>query len=296
MLGGGGLVSFVVMAMALIAYAILVDRRAPMTAASKESEWVAFASILPAAALSGDWWWLVITVGVFGQAFRIRMANGGAVTTRIGVLLFGGAGLYLAFAEPMSGETASILLGERQINTHPLLYLIAIHLIGLAACLPERPRPAVPRWGVATLIAAPFVAAAVLYGVGTGNLRLDPVLPSVGNLIAKPESFGILVGVLAYAAIVATVEESLFRGGVLPMIAGATKKAGASPSVGDSIGIGASAGLFGMVHFGLGVEWVLASTVAGIGYGAIYWHTGRLIAPILLHAAVVFMLVGVANA
>jgi uncharacterized protein len=49
--------------------------------------------------------------------------------------------------------------------------------------------------------------------------------------------------------------------------------------------LGASV-LFGGVHLGGGIEFALLATLAGLGYGTVYYWTGRLHYAVLLHFAV----------
>ncbi len=52
---------------------------------------------------------------------------------------------------------------------------------------------------------------------------------------------------------------------------------------GDALAIAVAAVLFGLRHYMGGINYILLATVAGIGYGWAYRHTGRMEASILTH-------------
>jgi membrane protease YdiL (CAAX protease family) len=76
-------------------------------------------------------------------------------------------------------------------------------------------------------------------------------------------------------------EEAFFRGFVQQELAGA------EPARTRAIfALVAAAVLFGLAHFAGGVGYVLAATVAGLGYGWAFLRTGRIEAAIAVHFAV----------
>lgn len=77
-------------------------------------------------------------------------------------------------------------------------------------------------------------------------------------------------------------EEALFRGFIQRALQGddAREPEGRRRAI---VGLIVSALLFGLAHFAGGPSYVLLSTIAGVGYGWIYWKTGSIEASILTH-------------
>lgn len=98
----------------------------------------------------------------------------------------------------------------------------------------------------------------------------------------------ILVGLMGHAFMVAAIEESFFRGVLIPMLGRAIPVS--RVKIRTSASIGVSSLLFGLAHLHLGWPWVLGAFVAGIGYGILYVSYRSLIPPILVHASVVLIL------
>ena len=78
----------------------------------------------------------------------------------------------------------------------------------------------------------------------------------------------------------AAAEEALFRGVIQRLLQGWT--ASASPAR-ATMGLLAAAVVFGAAHFGGGLSSVILATIAGIGYGWVFWRTSRIEASILTH-------------
>jgi membrane protease YdiL (CAAX protease family) len=57
-------------------------------------------------------------------------------------------------------------------------------------------------------------------------------------------------------------------------------------SCADGLGLLGASLLFGAVHLGGGAAFALLATLAGLGYGAAYYLTGRIHCAVLLHFAV----------
>ncbi len=118
-----------------------------------------------------------------------------------------------------------------------------------------------------------FAVIAVLMACAlwVGQVRLD---------LKWPEIFPIW----AWANLLFTcaAEESLFRGVIQRRLQGES----ASSTVRDGRGIaglGLAGILFGLAHYAGGVWSVVLATIAGIGYGWIFWRTNRIEASILTH-------------
>lgn len=75
------------------------------------------------------------------------------------------------------------------------------------------------------------------------------------------------------------VEEAFFRGFIQKHLMQGLSKI----RYGDALAIAIAAVLFGLRHYMGGINYILLATVAGIGYGWAYRHTGRIEASILIH-------------
>ena len=116
-----------------------------------------------------------------------------------------------------------------------------------------------------------LIAVLMACALWVGQVRLD---------LKWPEIFP----VWAWANLVFTcaAEEALFRG----VIQRRLQADSASPTLGNGKGIAglAIAGIvFGLAHYAGGVWSVMLATIAGIGYGWIFWRTNRIEASILAH-------------
>ena len=80
------------------------------------------------------------------------------------------------------------------------------------------------------------------------------------------------------------LEESFFRGIVQTALIRGFADRGWSPAA--PLGIIAASLLFGAVHVGGGGAFMLLATVAGLGYGAAYYLTGRIHDAVAVHFAV----------
>ncbi len=78
---------------------------------------------------------------------------------------------------------------------------------------------------------------------------------------------------------VCLAEEGFFRGFIQKYLCLTLRRV----RYGNAIAIILSSILFGLSHFLGGTRYVILSTIAGIGYGWIYWRTQRLEASILTH-------------
>ncbi len=126
--------------------------------------------------------------------------------------------------------------------------------------------------------------------IGTNLRRAAPVI--ILTAIGVP-SLAFLAGVLAWdftpngfilwsvfnLLTVCLPEEALFRGLLQSQLVREASSRGLSPH----LAIVASALIFGLAHVAGGAALILASAVAGLGYGYAYWLSGRIEAAILCH-------------
>ena len=77
-------------------------------------------------------------------------------------------------------------------------------------------------------------------------------------------------------------EEGFFRG----FLQHELSRIGSNRAVAFGIALTVAAILFGLVHFGGGVHYILAATVAGLGYGWAFLRTGRIEAAMAVHFGV----------
>lgn len=90
---------------------------------------------------------------------------------------------------------------------------------------------------------------------------------------------------LAYNLLfVCVLEESFFRGIVQTALLRWVRQRRWPRA--DGLGLLGASLLFGLVHLGGGPAFALLATVAGLGYGAVYYWTGRIHYAVLLHFAV----------
>ena len=78
----------------------------------------------------------------------------------------------------------------------------------------------------------------------------------------------------------AAAEEALFRGVIQRQLQGPTPTASSTRAM---TGLVAAAVIFGAAHYAGGLWSVVLATIAGIGYGWVFWRTNRIEASILTH-------------
>jgi membrane protease YdiL (CAAX protease family) len=138
------------------------------------------------------------------------------------------------------------------------------------------------------------ISMAFALGLCTGGVQIDRM--KVDALMRSSGSGGFLLFVALmsmHALIVATIEESLFRGvlqnGIRNLLG---KKVGSRQAIWGSILI--SSVLFGLVHFRLGVDWMIGAAIAGVGYGVVYEISkGKLPFVVIVHALVILLITAV---
>lgn len=101
-----------------------------------------------------------------------------------------------------------------------------------------------------------------------GYIRFDPKIPS-----------SLLLWASTNLLFVCLAEEALFRGFIQKNLAVLLQKV----KFGQYIALLIAAVLFGLAHYPGGIQYIIVATVAGIGYGWIYFYTQRIEASILTH-------------
>lgn len=148
----------------------------------------------------------------------------------------------------------------------------AAGLILLAAfCVRVDSARALLRQAPAILLATAATAiAAIGLALAGGTVRVEPKWPDA--------TLAFLVANLFFTCV---AEEAFFRGLIQERLMRFGEKRG-QPAW-RWIAIAVSAGLFGLAHAGGGTTWMLAATVAGLGYAAIYARTRTIEGAIAVH-------------
>jgi membrane protease YdiL (CAAX protease family) len=149
-----------------------------------------------------------------------------------------------------------------------------------------------PKSPVNLFIIFSTITVAILFGLLTHGVRLDQLkIGAWGTLQVTSISLFVAMMIM-HALVVATVEESLFRGVIqngLREIIG--RRTGPKTAIWSALFI--SNVFFGLVHFKLGIYWMLGAAIAGIGYGVAYEVSGgKLIAAVATHATIVMLITG----
>lgn len=242
---------------------------------------------------------------------RFRLLNAknlrGSVDLRgappVATLLALGLGLWLVWAasaaalSPLAGsmrEDASNLrrIALMSVGAHGVAMIAAVVMIRAAfrgrAPTPFRARPADVLLGVAGLL----LALPIIHLIATGAHRLAARIAAARG-DAAPETLGhnvlqalastdatvwTWIVVLDVALLAPVVEEVIYRGFVQTAVVRAVR----SPL----LGIVLTSAVFAIVHAGSVPTYALATLfAASIGFGAVYERTGRIGAPIVMHAA-----------
>ena len=219
-------------------------------------------------------------VGMIALTWALETSCGPAITVgrAVGWACFVLLVLALGF-RLLPGLTPVVLLevGGEALRFPPekLLLLGLVPPLVLAAVAPARP------WGrerpARTFLLALAVTLAVLIPLA---LLLGYARPGWPDAPLPRLAYGLAYNFL----FVCVLEESFFRGIVqTALICGARRRGW--PHADVLAVLGASV-LFGVVHLGGGAAFALLATLAGLGYGAVYYWTGRLHYAVLLHFAV----------
>lgn len=190
----------------------------------------------------------------------------------LAVLLLGFRGLPGFDPVPLA-ETGS---GALRFPPEKLILLGIVPPLVLARAEPERWRRGLARPGrtFALLLSATLLTLIPL-ALGLGHAR--PVWTTAPAFA--------LAGALAYNLVfVCVLEESFFRGMVQTALMRWARRR-CWPCA-DGLGLLAASLLFGAAHLGGGAAFALLAALAGFGYGAAYYLTGRIHCAVLLHFAV----------
>jgi membrane protease YdiL (CAAX protease family) len=142
--------------------------------------------------------------------------------------------------------------------------LIGLFLLGLATPLIASRADwlAMLRGALPRILAV--VAVVLLAAFALGHVRVEPKWPAFFPLWAW-----------ANLLFTCTAEEAVFRGVIQRSLRDA---------IGDVAALSIAAVLFGAVHFAGGPRTIVMATIAGAGYGWVYWRSGnRIEASILAH-------------
>lgn len=255
--------------------------------AGRRREWVAGAVLLglALAGLAGAGGvhpaFLPALAGMIALAWALATARGPAATAvgrAVGWSCFVLLVLALGF-RLLPGLTPVVLLevgGEaRRFPPEQLLLLGLVPPLVLAAVAPARP------WGrerpVRTFLLALAVALSVLIPLA---LLLGHARPGWPDAPPPVLAYGLAYNFL----FVCVLEESFFRGIVQTALVRGARRRGWPRA--DLLAVLGASVLFGGVHLGGGLAFALLATLAGLGYGAVYYWTGRLHYAVLLHFAV----------
>jgi len=174
-------------------------------------------------------------------------------------------------------------------SLHVVVWVLALNLVALSRCLPIPQIQA----GRAAAFGMVVTTIAVAFGAGwiSGGVALDQGKLASWQGVDIQTMVVVVMALAAHAIVVATIEESFFRGIVIPamitMLGSRFRMSGAQSVL---VALATSSLLFGLAHFHLGWIWVLCSAIAGIGYGVAYLFLGGLASSILSHSMVVLVL------
>ncbi len=139
-----------------------------------------------------------------------------------------------------------------------------------SVCVQPQETPQWRRAIVATgVIAVVTVVLVGLAAAAAGYIAWDPKWPAM-----------LAVWVPANLLLTCVAEESFFRGLLQRRLGGLLGGWVPAPAL---VALLVAAFAFGTAHFAGGATYVVLATLAGIGYGAAYWLTGRVEAGILVH-------------
>ncbi|MEE9451225.1 MAG: type II CAAX endopeptidase family protein [Gammaproteobacteria bacterium] len=113
----------------------------------------------------------------------------------------------------------------------------------------------------------PIFAVILVLSFVFGYVRFDFKIPS-----------SILIWALTNLLFVSMAEEAYFRGFVQKYLQNFLNF-----RYGHWVAILIAASFFGLMHFPGGIQYIILSTVAGVGYGWVYFRTGRIEASIITH-------------
>ena len=223
--------------------------------------------------------WLAILAGLALLFVRVRSRGGAALQWFAGALLFFFAlalGLLVLPGFPRTVLVEPVVLspGAAPYGIGLGFPKVVTGLLILGLVNTARVR-SFGEWAAALRSAAPVflltLAAVMICALALGYTRFDPKW-TVLFLLWAPVN--LLFTCLS--------EEAFFRGFVQHELARAIRH----PQLAAAVSISVSAILFGLSHFGGGWKYVLAGTVAGVGYAWAYHRTQRIEAAMAVHFGV----------
>jgi uncharacterized protein len=116
-----------------------------------------------------------------------------------------------------------------------------------------------------------LISILMLFALAIGQVRLDLKWPDLFPIWAS-----------ANLLFTCAAEEALFRGVIQRQLQGESASL-SGVSLRGIAGLAVAAIVFGAAHFAGGWWSVVLATIAGIGYGWVYWRTRRIEASILAH-------------
>jgi membrane protease YdiL (CAAX protease family) len=114
-----------------------------------------------------------------------------------------------------------------------------------------------------------LIALLMLCALVIGQIRFEPKSPDF-----------LPIWLWSNLLFTAAAEEALFRGVIQRRLQGSDSSGTSTRAV---LGLIAAAVIFGAAHYAGGVWSVVLATIAGVGYGWIFWRTNRIEASILTH-------------
>lgn len=186
--------------------------------------------------------------------------------------------------------------GIEFVNAHinPVSLFAALQLVILNRTISKESAVNwLPKSPIHMVVIFSTITLAIIFGLITHGIELDKLKIGAWQTSHGAAEISLFVAMIVmHALVVATVEESLFRGLIqngLREIIGER----ASGAIAIWISILISNILFGLVHYKLGVNWMIGATIAGIGYGVAYEVSkGKLPISIATHAIIVMLLTG----
>lgn len=177
-------------------------------------------------------------------------------------------------------------------SLHVVVWVLALNLVALSRRIKTRGFSRLSGWWSILAIFGPVVLA---FAVGwyLAGIEFDVTKIRVWSGLQQNDTLRVLFALLAHALTIAVIEESFFRGVLLPLLFRvARRRMQLSPGVAQNFSLVVSALLFGIAHLHLGWVWVLGAAIAGIGYGQAYIYRNGLILPVIIHSTVVMLLTG----
>lgn len=230
----------------------------------------------------------------FLWAIRSRFESNSPFGT---ALTLGFSGLLLTILGGEINYGQSLIIGVDEVHfvkshINPIATFAAIQLLLMQPTL-LRARPMDGEWleqRLSPILAtALFICLAFLFGLSSQSITFDQSKLSSLSSIGFSEFIWLLVLIGSHALIVALIEESLFRGVLQTTLKSVLSRR--QIPYRTALSIFFSNILFGLVHYKLGVGWMIGAAIGGVAYGIAHeLAKGRIWAPVALHAGVVTIL------